>query len=76
MFYTKHPIARIAQYWSVLQTLLNSERALFTSSTQLSEDEITKDNQSMVLGAPHTTGIQLYLDLQQQYTSSYVNQVH
>ena len=74
MFYTKHPIARIAQYWSVLQTLLNSERGLFTSSTQISEDEITKDNQSMILGpnlgAPHTTGIQLYLDLQQQYTSS------
>ena len=51
---------------SVLQTLLNSDNALFTGSSQISEDEITKDNQSMMLGAPLTAESQLYLDLQQQ----------
>ena len=51
---------------SVSETLQKSDRALLTSSVQ---DNITKDNQSMMLGAPLSAGSQLYLDLQQRYTT-------
>ena len=66
-FTQRHPIAKNhTNFGSVLQTLLNSDSALFTSSSQISEDEITKDNQSIMLGAPPTAESQLYLDLQRR----------
>ena len=69
MLYARHPTARNRPLaGSVLQTLQNSDSALLTSSTQVPEDEIAKDNQSVMLGAPLTAGNQLYLDLQQRYT--------
>ena len=65
-FTQRHPIAKNhPNAGSVLQILLNSDSALFTGSSQITEDEITKDNKSMMLGAPLTAESQLYLDLQQ-----------
>ena len=71
MFYTRHPVAKNRPIaGSVLRTLQNSDSTLLTSSTQVSEDKITKENQSVMLGAPLTAGNQLYLDLQQRYIAS------
>ena len=64
----RHPTARDRPTsGSVSQTLQRSDRALLTSSEQVTDDDVTKDNQSMMLGAPLTAGNQLYLDLQQKY---------
>ena len=70
-FTQRHPVAKSRPIaGSVLWTLQNSDSTLLTSSTQVSEDKITKDNQSVMLGAPLTAGNQLYLDLQQRYIAS------
>ena len=64
----RHPTARDRPTsGSISQTLQKSDRALLTSSAQVTDDDVTKDNHSMVLGAPLTAGSQLYLDLQSQY---------
>ena len=63
-----HPLAG-----SVLWTLQNSDSALLTSSTQVPEDELAKDNYSIMLGAPLTAGSHLYLNLQHRYTTAYVS---
>ena len=64
----RHPTARDRPTsGSISQTLQKSDRALLTSSIQVGDDDVTKGNQSMVLGAPLTAGSQLYLDLQQRY---------
>ena len=64
----RHPTARDRPTsGSISQTLQKSDRALLTSSIQVTDDDVTKDNQSMMLGAPLTAGNQLYLDLQQRY---------
>ena len=52
---------------SISRMLQKSDRALLTSSVQVANDDLTKENQSMMLGAPLTAGSQLYLDLQQKY---------
>ena len=57
-----HPVAG-----SVSKVSQKSDRALLSSSVQVTDDNITKDNQSMMLGAPLSAGSQLYLDLQQRY---------
>ena len=73
-FTQRHPTAKDRPLaGSVLRILQNSDSALLTSSTQVPEDEITEDNQSMMLGAPLTAGSHLYLDLQHRYTTAYVN---
>ena len=60
----RHPTARDRPASaSISQTLQKSDRALLTSSVQVTEE----DNQSMMLGAPLTAGSQLYLDLQEKY---------
>ena len=65
----RHPTARDRPTsGSISQTLQKSDRALLTSSVQVTDDDVTNDNQSMMLGAPLTAGSQLYLDLQQRYT--------
>ena len=65
----RHPTARDRPTsGSILQTLQQSDRALLTSSVQVTDDDVTRDNQSIMLGAPLTAGNQLYLDLQQRYT--------
>ena len=67
----RHPTARDRPTsGSISQTLQKSDRALLTSSVQVTDDDVTKDNQSMMLGAPLTAGNQLYLDLQQRYIAS------
>ena len=64
----RHPTARDRPTsGSISQTLQKSDRALLTSSVQVTDDDVTKDNQSMMLGAPLTAGSQLHLDLQQRY---------
>ena len=64
----RHPTARDRPTSvSISQTLQKSDRSLLTSSIQVTDDDVTKDNQSMMLGAPLTAGNQLYLDLQQRY---------
>ena len=64
----RHPTARDRPTsGSVSQTLQKSDRALLTSSVQVTDDDVTRDNQSMMLGAPLTAGSKLYLDLQQRY---------
>ena len=64
----RHPTARDRPTaGSISQTLQKSDRALLTNSVQVIDDDVTKDNQSMMLGAPLTAGSQLYLDLQQRY---------
>ena len=64
----RHPTARDRPTsGSISQTLQKSDRALLTSSVQVTDDDATKDNQSMILGAPLTAGSQLHLDLQQRY---------
>ena len=66
----RHPTARDRpKSGSISQSLQKSDRALLTSSMQVPEDEITKDNQSMMLGAPLAAGSQLHLDLQQTYVA-------
>ena len=66
----RHPNARDRPIaGSVSETLEKSDRALLTSSLQERDDDITKDNQSMNLGAPLSAGSQLYLDLRQRYTT-------
>ena len=66
----RHPTARDRPTSvSISRTLQKSDRALLTSSMQVPEDEITKDNQSMILGAPLAAGNQLHLDLQQTYVA-------
>ena len=70
-FTQRHPAAKNRPIaGSVLRTLQNSDSTLLTSSTQVPEDELIKDNQSMMLGAPLTEGNQLYFDLQQRYIAS------
>ena len=65
----RHPTARDRPTsGSLSRTLQKSDRALLTSSGQVTNDDVTKDNQSMILGAPLSAGNQLYLDLQQRYT--------
>ena len=68
----RHPTARDRPTsGSISQMLQKSDRALLTSSVQVTDDNVTtKDNQSMMLGAPLTAGSQLYLDLQQRYISN------
>ena len=53
---------------SISQTLQKSDRALLTSCVQVTDDDVTPESQSMMLGAPLTAGSQLYLDVQQRYT--------
>ena len=66
----RHPTAKSRpKSGSISQTLQKSDRALLTSSMYVPDDEIAKDNQSMMLGAPLTAGTQLYLDLQQRYVA-------
>ena len=66
----RHPTAKSRpKSGSISQTLQKSDRALLTSSVQVPEDEIIKDNQSMTLGALLTAGTQLHLDLQQKYVT-------
>ena len=65
----RHPTARDRPTsGSISQTLQKFDRISLISSVQAPEGRITKDKQSMTLGAPLTTGSQLYLDLQQRYT--------
>ena len=65
----RHPTARDRPTsGSISQTLQKSDRALLTSSVQVTDDDVTRDNQSIMLGAPLTAGSKLYLDLQQRYT--------
>ena len=45
---------------------------MLTSSAQVRDDDVTKDSQSMILGAPLTAGSQLYLDLQQRYVTNQI----
>ena len=54
---------------SISQTLQKSDRALLTISVQVTDDDVTSESQSMMLGAPLTAGSQLYIDLQQRYTN-------
>ena len=64
----RHPTARDRPTsGSISQALQKSDKALLTSSVQVTDDDVTKDSQSMMLGAPLTAGSQLYLDLQQRY---------
>ena len=64
----RHPTARDRPTsGSVSQTLQKSVTALLTSPAQVTDDDATKGNQSMMLGAPLTAGSQLYSDLQQRY---------
>ena len=64
----RHPNARDRLVaGSISQTLQKADRVLLTSSMRVTDDDITKDNQSMMLGAPLSAGSQLYLDLQQRY---------
>ena len=66
----RHPNARDRPVaGSVSETLQKSDRALLTSSVQVTDDDVTYDNQSMKLGAPLSAGSQLYLDLQQRYVT-------
>ena len=65
----RHPTARDRPMGgSILQTLQKFDKISLTSSVQVTEGQITKDNWSVVLGAPLTAGSQLYRDLQQRYT--------
>ena len=67
----RHPIAKSRPTsGSILQTLQKSDRVLLTSSVQVTDDDVTSESQSMMLGAPLTAGSQLYLDLQQRYTTT------
>ena len=64
----RHPVAKDRPTsGSILEVLQRSDRDLLTTSVQVTND-LVKDNQSMVLGAPLSIGSQLYLDLQQTYT--------
>ena len=69
-FTHRHPIAknRPLPGW-IFSMLQKSDRALLTSSVQATDDDVTKENQSMMLGAPLAAGSQLYLDLQQRYVT-------
>ena len=65
----RHPTAKDRPTsGSIVRALLKSDRALLASSVLVTND-LVKDNQSMVLGAPLSAGSQLYLDLQQRYTT-------
>ena len=65
----RHPTARDRPTsGSISQTLQKFNKISFTSSVQVTEGQIAKDNQSMMLGAPLTVGSQLYCDLQLRYT--------
>ena len=66
----RHPIAKNRpKSGSISLTLQKSDRALLTSSVQVTDDDVTSESQSVILGAPLTAGSQLYLDLQQRYTN-------
>ena len=66
----RHPTAKSRPTpGSILQSLQKSDRALLTSSSQVTNDDVTSESQSMMLGAPLTAGSQLYLDLQQRYAT-------
>ena len=66
----RHPTARSRPTsGSISLTLQKSDSALLTSSVQVTDDNVTSESQSMMLGAPLTAGSQLYLDLQQKYTT-------
>ena len=54
---------------SILQALQKSDRALLTNSVQMTDDDVTSESQSIMLGAPLTAGNQLYIDLQQRYVA-------
>ena len=65
----RHPTAKDRPTsGSIVRVLQQSDRTLLTSSVQVTND-LVKDNQSMVLGASFSAGSQLYLDLQQRYTT-------
>lgn len=67
----RHPIARnrpVAR--SVLRTLQKSDRCLLTSSVQVTDNDATKDSETVRLGDPLASGSQLYLDLQQTYINT------
>ena len=64
----RHPTAKSRPTsGSLSQILQKSDRALLTSSVQVTDDDVMSESQSMMLGAPLTAGSQLYLDLQQRY---------
>ena len=62
----RHPTARDRPTSGSISLIL--DRISLTTSVQVTEGQIRKDNQSMTLEAPLTEGSQLYLDLQQRYT--------
>ena len=65
----RHPIGRNRPLpESISRTLQKSDGALLTSSVQVTDGDITKANQSMLLGVPLAKGSHLYLDLQQRYS--------
>ena len=67
----RHPTARSRPTSkSILRILQKSDRALLTSSVQVTDDDVTKYNQSMMPGAPLAEESQLYLDLQQRYMTN------
>ena len=67
----RHPTAKNRPLAGlVLQILQNSDSALLTSSVQVTDDDVAPDSQLMMLGGPLTAGSQLYLDLQQRYTTA------
>ena len=71
MYVYRHPTAKSRPTsGSISQTLQKSDRALLTSSAQVTDDDVTSESQSTMLGAPLTAGSQLYLDLQQRYTTA------
>ena len=64
----RHPTARDRPTsGSISRTLQKSDRALLTSPVHMGDGDVTKGNQSMMLGAPLLAGSQLHLDLQQIY---------
>ena len=67
--YYRHPEPRQRPLsGTISRTLQKSDRALLTSSTIVTtSDDVTSDQQSMILGALLTAGNQLHLDLQQCY---------
>ena len=73
--YYRHPEPRQRPLsGTISRTLQKSDRALLTSSTIVTtSDDVTSDQQSMILGAPLAAGNQLHLDLQQLYIAENSN---
>ena len=68
VYICRHPTAKSRPTSElILETLQKSDRALLTSSVQVTGDDT---NQSMMLGASLDEGSQLYFDLQQSYKES------